>query len=103
MEIPKITGDHFQTEVTGAGRPVLLEFYRQGCAACEAQLPILEQAADEACDVKFCRVDAGEEPELAAAYGVTDVPAMFIVSGEEIFRSFTGGRGLETVLEYLEM
>ena len=46
MEIPKITGDHFQTEVTGAGRPVLLEFYRQGCAACEAQLPILEQAAD---------------------------------------------------------
>ena len=103
MEIPKIAGEHFQTEVTGAGRPVLLEFYREGCEACEAQLPILEQAAEEACDVKFCRVNAGEEPELAGWYGVTEVPAMFILNGEKIFRKMTGRRTLEAVLEALEM
>ena len=103
MEIPKITGDHFQTEVTGAGRPVLLEFYQEGCQACEAQLPILDQAAEEACDVKFCRVDAGEEPELADRYGVTEFPAMLILNGEKIFRKVTGRQTLETVLEYLEM
>ena len=56
MEIKKIAGDSFQTEVTEAGVPVLLDFYADWCGPCKAQLPVLEQAAEEACDVKFWRI-----------------------------------------------
>lgn len=31
MEIKKITGDNFQTEVTEAGGPVLVDFYTDWC------------------------------------------------------------------------
>ena len=65
MEIKKIAGDSFQTEVTEAGVPVLLDFYADWCGPCKAQLPVLEQAAEEACDVKFCKVNVDEEPRLA--------------------------------------
>ena len=51
MEIKEITGDNFQTEVTKAAQPVLLEFYADGCSFCKAQLSVLEEAAEEACDV----------------------------------------------------
>ncbi len=103
MEIPKITGDNFRTEVTEIQRPVLLEFYADGCSPCKAQLPVLEKAAEEACDVKFCRVNIDEEPQLAERFGVTQVPTMLILNGEQIFRTVTGFQPLELILEYLEM
>ena len=65
MEIKEITGDNFQTEVTKAAQPVLLEFYADGCSFCKAQLSVLEEAAEEACDVKFVRVNGDKERTLA--------------------------------------
>lgn len=103
MEIKKITEENFQTEVTRAQTPVFLEFYADWCEPCKAQLPILEQAAAEASDVKFCKINVDEEPRLCEEYGVSSVPTMFILSGEEIFQKITGVQSLEAILEYLEM
>lgn len=103
MEIKKITGDNFQTEVTKAGQPVLLEFYADWCGPCKAQLPVLEEAAEEACDVKFCKVNIDEAPLLADQFGVTHVPTMLIMNGEQVFRTITGFHPKEEILEFLEM
>ena len=103
MEIKKIAGDSFQTEVTEAGVPVLLDFYADWCGPCKAQLPVLEQAAEEACDVKFCKVNVDEEPRLAEQFQVMQVPTMLIMNGEQIFRRITGFHPLEEILEFLEM
>lgn len=103
MEIKKIAGDNFQAEVTEAGKPVLLEFYADWCGPCKALLPVLNQAAEEACDVKFCRVNVDEEKELAKRFKVSSVPTMFLMNGEKIFRTISGFHPLETLMEYLEM
>ena len=84
MEIKEITGDNFQTEVTKAAQPVLLEFYADGCSFCKAQLSVLEEAAEEACDVKFVRVNGDKERTLAGQFGVTVLPTMLIMNGEQI-------------------
>ena len=98
MEIKEITGDNFQTEVTKAAQPVLLEFYADGCSFCKAQLSVLEEAAEEACDVKFVRVNGDKERTLAGQFGVTVLPTMLIMNGEQIFRRITGYQSLETIL-----
>ena len=103
MEIRQITGDNFQTEVTEAGCPVLLEFYADWCGPCKAQLPVLMEAAEEACDVRFCKVNIDQEPQLAERFGVTQVPTMLILNGEQIFRKVIGFHPLEEILELLEM
>ena len=103
MEIKKIAGDNFQTEVTEAGVPVLLDFYADWCGPCKAQFPVLEQAAEEACDVKFCKVNVDEEPQLAEQFQVMQVPTMLIMNGEQIFRKITGFHPLEEILELREM
>ena len=103
LEIKKIAGDSFQTEVTEAGVPVLLDFYADWCGPCKAQLPVLEQAAEEACDVKFCKVNVDEEPQLAEQFQIMQVPTMLIMNGEQIFRRITGFHPLEEILEFLEM
>ena len=103
MEIRKITGDNFQTEVTEAGRPVLVDFYADWCGPCKAQHPVLVQAAEEACDVKFCKVNIDDDPQLAERFGVTHVPTMLLMNGEKIYKTINGFHPLEEILEYLEM
>ena len=103
LEIKKIAGDSFRTEVTEAGVPVLLDFYADWCGPCKAQLPVLEQAAEEACDVKFCKVNVDEQPQLAEQFQIMQVPTMLIMNGEQIFRRITGFHPLEEILEFLEM
>lgn len=103
MEIREITGGNFQTEVTKAAQPVLMEFYADRCSFCKAQLSVLEEAAEEACDVKFVRVNADQERMLAGQFGVTVLPTMLIMNGKQIFRKITGYQSLEAILSYLEM
>jgi thioredoxin 1 len=43
----KETGADFQQQVLKADKPVLVDFYKEGCAACGALDPILDQLADE--------------------------------------------------------
>ena len=63
----------------------------------------IEEAAEEACDVKFVRVNGDKERTLAGQFGVTVLPTMLIMNGEQIFRRITGYQSLETILSYLEM
>ena len=62
-----------------------------------------EEAAEEACDVKFVRVNGDKERTLAGQFGVTVLPTMLIMNGEQIFRRITGYQSLEAILSYLEM
>lgn len=103
MEIKEITGDNFQTEVTEANRPVLVDFYADWCGPCQAQLPVLVEAAEEACDVKFCKVNIDKNRELCERFDVEQVPTMLVMNGERVYRRIVGVRSLEEILEYLEM
>ncbi|MCI8311317.1 MAG: thioredoxin family protein [Lachnospiraceae bacterium] len=103
IEIKEITRDNFQTEVIEAGGPVLLDFYADWCGPCKRQLPVLLEAAKEACDVKFCKVNIDHNQELCEKFDVEQVPTMLVMNGERVYRRIVGSRSLEELLECLEM
>lgn len=74
-----------------------------GAASAKHSFPFLKEAAEEACDVKFVRVNGDKERTLAGQFGVTVLPTMLIMNGEQIFRRITGYQSLEAILSYLEM
>jgi thiol-disulfide isomerase/thioredoxin len=75
-----------------AGRPRLLYFRSDHCAACPTQARYLEQvtaAWQDALDLEWIDTDA--EPEKAAQFGVFSLPTTIVVDGAGAVRQINYG------------
>mmetsp|Transcript_8096 Transcript_8096/g.7265 ORF Transcript_8096/g.7265 Transcript_8096/m.7265 type:complete len:151 (+) Transcript_8096:48-500(+) len=67
---------------------LLVEFYTPGCEECEKLVPEYRKAAQKlikkGSEIKFAKVDAEAEKELAAQYGVQEYPALKWFCEEEV-------------------
>ena len=88
MEIT-ITKSNFEAEVLKSDRPVLVDFWAPWCGPCRMLAPVLAEVAKAKADkIKVGKVNVDEEPELAAKYGITGIPAMLLfVNGNAVATS----------------
>ena len=87
-DLTYVDADSFQTEVLGADRPVLVDFYADWCGPCKALAPVIEELADELGDqLKIVKLDVDRNNELSMQYGVQSIPTMVLFKdGEEADR-----------------
>ena len=77
-------------------RPKLLVFEATWCGACHSISDKINQI--EASGIKVTRIDADQHPELLAKYGVTSLPTMFVIIGEDTKRT----QSIDEVLRLLD-
>ena len=92
MSAYKITKENFQEEVLNSEKPVLLDFWASWCGPCRMVGPILDEIAEEREDIKVCKVNVDEEPELAAKYGIVSIPTLLVMEKGEIRNKSLGAR-----------
>ena len=91
MEIRKITGDNFQTEVTEAGGPVLLDFYADWCNPCRMMGPVVAKMAESfEGKVKVGKCNIDENMELAGKYRVMSIPTIILFKAGEAVSTTVG-------------
>ena len=61
----KLTSDNFKAEVEEYRGLVLIDLYADWCGPCKMLAPVLEEIEKETPDVKFCKVNVDEEPNIA--------------------------------------
>ncbi|MDO5558246.1 MAG: thioredoxin [Oscillospiraceae bacterium] len=102
MSVINLTASAFEQEVMKSDKPVLIDFYAHWCGPCRMVSPFVSEIAEEYDQYKVCKVNVDEEPELAGAFGVSNIPMLVVVKGGKITASHTGAIPKESILQLIE-
>ncbi len=99
----------FQSVVAGAGKPVLVMFYKEGCPACAAESGVLDQLATEyqgkaviAKYMMFTFVYNVMSPELQDRFGIRFIPHMVLLVNDQERTHWIGYRGIDAFRKELD-
>ena len=98
MKVLHINKDNFHKEVLDSDKPVLLDFFASWCGPCRMVGPILDEIAEEREDIKVCKVNIDEQPELASRYRIMTVPTLMVLKGGQIIEQSVGARPKHQIL-----
>ena len=101
MSIIHANVENFENEVLKNEKKVILDFYADWCGPCRMLGPVLEKIADERDDVAVVKVNVDNDPALAEAYGVTSIPALFIIEKGEVGNQAVGFMPKDKILALL--
>ena len=92
MAVTHLTKETFEA-ATATGK-VVGEFWATWCGPCRMQAPILDQFAEAHQDVSVCKVDVDEQPELAARYGIMNIPTLLFFHDGKLVNKAVGVQSL---------
>lgn len=101
MSALNINKDNFQNEVMQSDKPVLLDFWAPWCGPCRMVVPIIEEIAKERSDIKVCKVNVDEQPELAGRFGVMSIPTLVVMKDGKVVNQAVGARPKAQILAML--
>lgn len=74
-----ITKDNFKTEVEEHKGLVVIDLWAAWCGPCRMLAPVIDEIEREYPDVKFCKINVDDEPELARMFKVESIPMLAFV------------------------
>ena len=101
MGIIELTEETFDAEVLQDKKFVIVDFWASWCTPCRMLAPILEEIADEYPNIKVCKLNVDDAPNIAERYGIMSLPALLFFDSGEIINEAIGLGSRERVLSFL--
>ena len=74
-----VTKENFKNEIEEHKGLAVIDLYADWCGPCRMLAPVLAELEAEYPEVKFCKINVDEQPELAKAFNVTNIPMVAFV------------------------
>ena len=102
MSAINVSINNFESEVLRSEKKVLLDFWAPWCGPCRMVVPIIEEIGEEEPDIKVCKINVDEEPELASRYGIMSIPTLMVVENGQVVKQSMGAKSKEAILDMLQ-
>lgn len=80
----------------------VVDFWATWCGPCRMIAPIIEEIANEQNDIKVCKVNVDEEPELASRFKIYVIPTLVVVKNNAVTVKSEGFKSKEDILKLIE-
>ena len=103
MATTPVTDDNFDSDVLGADKPVLVDYWAEWCGPCKQIGPALEELSDELADkVTIAKINIDENPTTPTQYGVRGIPTMMIFKDGKVHATKVGAMPKSKIAEWIE-
>ena len=102
MATVKVTSENFESEVLNSDKPVLVDLWADWCGPCKMLGPVLEQISSERGDIKVCKINVDEEPQLASEFRVSSIPHVALLNGNRIIAQSIGFKPKADILAMVD-
>lgn len=100
MSVVKLSKENF-SEIIGGDKKVLIDFYADWCGPCRMVSPIIDEIAEENPEIRVCKVNVDENPDLAGEFGVMSIPTLVVMEKGEIKAKSMGAKPKAQILAML--
>ena len=101
MAVLHINEQNF-AELELSDKPVLIDFYAEGCGPCRMVAPIVEEIAAENPQYAVAKINVDAEPDLAGRFGVFSIPTLVLMKNGKVADQLVGAQPKARILAMLE-
>ncbi len=96
-----INEENFKREIEDFRGLALIDFYAEWCSPCTMIAPVLAELEGEIEDVKFCKVNIDENPELVKIFRVESIPYLALVKDNTFLDMLIGYKTKPEIINFI--